>query len=239
MRPPSVLIGLAAAPLALMAGCGSQQGAAGGPGDGDPSTDASAASWQGCTPQAFDAAGPTVLTLDDGTAVKLPTDGPCAGGLVVRADGGVAGTDVRDLGLVADTAAVLDAGQAAGGAVLRIDGGVHPRGGFQPHVYVVGDGSVDEVTADGRPVVPFVATDGGMAPLAVRCGDGSLEVLTATTSEPPGVVLAWDVRGTTYQLGPDGARRTGTTVVAKDAADPVLHRDMPELFDPGRLFAGC
>ena len=95
----------------------------------------------------------------------------------------------------------------------------------------VGPDAVREVTVDGGPVVLFVATDGGMAPLAVRCGDGTIEVVTATTAEPPGVVLAWDVRRTTYTLSADGARQRGPSSLEEDVADPLLRQDMPELFD--------
>lgn len=245
---------LALLPSAALAGYGSQTGASDDAGTtpetGGTRSEASARVWGDCTQEAFDDAGAPATTLRHDTwsadmRLKLPSDGPCAGGLVASGPGGVVGVDVRSAELDAGTVSVLDAGAwgaagASGGSVLvRVDGGFHPRGGYQPHLYLVGPDAVREVTVDGGPVVPFVATDGGMAPLAVRCGDGTIEVVTATTAEPPGVVLAWDVRRTTYTLSADGARRRGPSSLEEDVADPLLRRDMPELFDPARILAGC
>src|SRR6188472_3726065 len=54
----------------------------------------------------------------------------------------------------------------------------HPRGGFQVQVYAFDD-SLGEVTADGQPVVPFVATDTTGGYLSVTCADGELVVRQA------------------------------------------------------------
>ena len=64
----------------------------------------------------------------------------------------------------------------------------HPRGGFQVQVYAFDD-SLGEVTADGQPVVPFVATDTTGGYLSVTCADGALVVRQAVAHEPPGIVL--------------------------------------------------
>lgn len=233
---------LTIAPLAALTACGSQVGPTAP--DGAGAGESAARSWQRCTAEAFAAAGPVVTTLrHDGWAsdleLKLPTDGPCAGGLVVSGPDGVVGVDVAAAELDAGTVEVLTAGSVDDSVLVRVDGGVHPRGGFQPHLYVVGPDAAREVTSEGGPVVPFVATDGGMAPLAVHCGGRTLEVLSATTSEPPGIILAWDVHRTTYDLTAGGARKTGTATVEEDAADPILRKDMPELFDTALLFDGC
>ena len=88
--------------------------------------------------------------------------------------------------------------------------------------------------------MPFVATDGGAAPMAATCvGDGEIGVLTATTSEPPGVILAWDVQRTTYRLEGHQAVLVGTKQVRDHAADPTLRKEMPELFEPDAFFADC
>jgi hypothetical protein len=64
-------------------------------------------------------------------------------------------------------------------------------------------------------------------------------VLSATTSEPPGVVLAWDVERTTYDITAGGAVRTGSEQIEDHIADPLLRKKMPELFEPGALFEDC
>ena len=236
---------LATFAAALLAGCG-QQGTSGpGAQDDTGAVDAPrAAQWRECTDTAYDEADSRVgrVPTGEGTvSVKLPTSGPCAGALVARVEDGVAGLDVSGLDLDPSTAEVvrLDGLGAGSGAVLRIDGGTHPRGGFQPHLFLVSD-SVRELTVDGQPLLPFIATDGGMAPMTATCtDDGGVAVLTATTSEPPGVVLAWDVERTTYDVSGAGAVQTGTEQVEDHIADPLLRRDMPELFEPGALFENC
>lgn len=202
-----------------------------------------AAQWHDCDNEAYSDAdgrlarvevagqdGPVVVKLVAGT-------GPCGGGLVARYDDGVAGQDVSDLQLDAETAEVvrLEDGQT----LLRLDGAEHPRGGFQPHLFAVADGMA-EVRAGGAPLLPFVATDGGAAPSAVRCGPGgTIEVLRATTSKPPGVVLAWDVHLTTYEIDGADATESGTEQIRDHAADPLLHKEMPALFRPGGLLDDC
>ena len=249
------LIGMRRAPVvaallasAVLAGCGSQQGASeGGAGDsdsGDVKPGPALRAWRDCAPDAFEAAGGASTTLRHDAwpaqmPLTVPDEGPCAGSLVASGRAGVVGVDVEQAELDGDTVRVLDAGDLGDSVLVRVDGGVHPRGGFQPHLYLVGQDSIREVTANDEPIVPFVATDGGMAPTTVRCGDGTIEVVSATTAEPPGVIMAWDVQTTTYSLSVDGARESGSGSLEEDVAEPVLRRDMPELFDPGRLFAGC
>ena len=248
MRPIGMrrlLVVLALVPSVALAGCGSLTGSDDGAADGSgPPSGAPGQAWGDCTQEAFEAADSPATTLrHDGWGtdmqLKLPSDGPCAGALVASGPGGVVGVDVGSDELDGSSVSVLDAGPLGGSVLVRVDGGMHPRGGFQPHLYLVGPDAMREVTVNGHPVVPFVATDGGMAPLAVRCGDDTLEVLSATTAEPPGVMLAWDVQRTTYTLSGDGSQEQGSASLEEDVADPLLRRDMPELFDPARLFTGC
>ena len=241
----SVTATLATFAAALLTGCG-QQGMSGSDAqDGTGAVDEpQVAKWRECTDTAYDEADGRAVRVPtgDGTvSVKLPTSGACAGGLVVRVEGGVAGLDVSGLDLDPSTAQVvrLDGSASGSGALLRVDGGMHPRGGFQPHLFLV-SGSVQELTVDGQPLLPFIATDGGMAPMTAACtDDGGLAVFTATTSEPPGVVLAWDVERTTYDVSVAGAVQTGTEQLEDHIADPLLRKDMPELFEPGALFGNC
>ena len=255
VRPTCMRTSLMAtlAPLAavatLVAGCG-EQAAPRPERDAPAAGEDRVATWRECTAAAYDAADAPALQVPTGegsVTVKLPTGGPCAGGLVARVPAGVVGLDVSGLDLDPATAEVarLSGPDTPGGpvALLRVDGGVHPRGGFQPHLFVVTDrptDSVQEATVDGEPLLPFVATDGGMAPMTATCtDDGGVALLTATTSEPPGVVLAWDVERTTFHLPAPGTVSTASEQIADHVADPLLRKKMPELFEPGALFANC
>ncbi len=243
-------VALAIVPLALvLTGCG-QDASTGRDGRADVADPAASESgpspsrWKDCTVAAFEDADAPVTrvgTVSSGstgpTEIKLPTSGPCGGGLVARTGSGVSGADVSGLDLDPSTIQVVSLRGAESAALIRVDSSQHPRGGFQPHLFRVPDGQ--EITVDDRPLIPFVATDGGMAPMTVRCGpDGTIEVLQASTSEPPGVVLAWDVEQTTYALG-DPVREVGTEQVRDHVADPVLRADLPDLFDPAALLGNC
>ena len=202
------------------------------------------AQWGDCTLDALETAGGTeVATISDAgtaeTTVRLvpPGDGPCAGGLVARSDSGVEGLAAAGLDLDVDSARVVTL--AGGDEILLVNGGAHPRGGFQPHVFAFDDG-LHEVLVEGNPLLPFVATDGGGLPATATCrDDGGIDVLAATTSEPPGVVMAWDVQRTSYRLDGGEATRTGTRQIRDHAADPVLREEMPALFEPDGFFSDC
>lgn len=238
----STAAGVVAA-LILAAGCGPQAPA--GEADDHPNQPTSRGA---CTQDALDAGhGQRIAGLGGGgdpVALWLvrPGAGPCAGGLVARTSHGVEGVDVSDLDLVPATASVvrLEATSPGGTTeLLLVHGGRHPRGGFQPHLFAL-TGGLHEVRVDGDPLLPFVATDGGGTPTTARCGDhGRIEVLTATTSEPPGVILAWDVQRTTYRLVEGEAQQQDSEQIRDHAADPVLRKKMPQLFEPDGFFADC
>jgi hypothetical protein len=247
MRPLGSAVRIIGLALALT-GCGSAEDPAseqvsGQP--GQPSEASSAPAWHGCDAAAFDAASAQAAGRVTGPAgeqllVKLVTgSGPCAGGLVAETPSGITGLAVSELDLDASTAELVRVGGDAGD-LLRIDGGAHPRGGFQPHLFRVTENGVAEVTVEGSPLLPFVATDGGAKPATVRCAaPGTVELLDVTTSKPPGVVLAWDVYRTTYRVDTAQLERTEPKLIRDHAADPVLRREMAQLFEPGALFANC
>src|SRR5512141_980782 len=110
----------------------------------------------------------------DGTAeaLRLVSGGPgdCAGSLVARLGDTVAGVDVSGLDLVPKPATTVHLSGDSAPDLVLVAARPHPRGGSQPHLFGAGgDGGLTEVTADGNPVVPFVATDGGAAPMNVTC----------------------------------------------------------------------
>ncbi len=223
--------------LTLLGGCGAEA----------PQAEPSGPSqWGDCTVEALDSAGGReVATLDDdgGRADArvrlLPSgDGPCAGGLVAQVGSHVTGLDAAGLDLDAASAKVVDL-EGDSGQLLVVNGAAHPRGGFQPHVFSL-TGGLHEVLVDGGPLLPFVATDGGGTPVTATCrGEGGIDVLTATTSEPPGVVLAWDVQRTSYRLEGGRATATGSEQIRDHTADPVLREEMPALFEPDGFFSDC
>ena len=163
--------------------------------------------------------------------------GPCAHRLL--GPGGVS-ADVAGLNLVPSKARIVHLeGQDAGDLVL-VPARPHPRGGYQVHLFGRGgDTGLVEVKAHGHPVVPFVSTDGGAAPMTATCTPGGgIGILTAKAHEPPGVILAWDLTLTSYDIEDGRAISRGRRLVAEAAADPTLRKERPELFD-GSLFADC
>ena len=114
----------------------------------------------------------------------------------------------------------------------------HPRGGFQVQVYAFDD-ALGEVTTDGQPVVPFVATDTTGGYLSVTCADGELVVRQAVAHEPPGIVFAWDVRETRYAVDGLRATRGATTEVADNILDQQLGAEFPDVKHRRMFVKGC
>jgi hypothetical protein len=161
--------------------------------------------------------------------------GPCADALVVASDAGTRGVDVARLDLDPETLAEVDLG---GPPVLRVDSAGHPRGGYQPHLFLLTGETLAEVTVGGAPLLPFVAIDGGAAPAAAVCGDGVVELQRARTAEPPGVVLAWDVSATRYRLTGAQPSADPEEVLATDVPHPLLGERFPEVA-AGSVLEGC
>jgi hypothetical protein len=170
--------------------------------------------------------------------VRLTGAGAGACADLLLADG--VSADVAGLDLVPKQATVVHLHGTDASDLVLLSAAPHPRGGWQPHLFGSGgESGLTEVTVDGRPVLPFVATDGGAPPMTATCTpDGGIALLTAKAHEPPGVVLAWDVTETVYTVKDGHARTTGSKLVEEAAADPLLRKQRPELFD-GTLFANC
>ena len=231
------MLALAAASM-LLAGCGQQPSA--------PPTQAPEA-LAGCTQAQSKAAvrhagaAPAEVDLDgDGSADKVlltRADGPCPGVLFTTVKDRRYSAKVRDpagLDLTSATRVSLP-GREGDLLALRAE---HPRGGFQVRVYAFDD-ALGEVTADGQPVVPFVATDTTDSYLSVTCADGELVVRQAVAHEPPGIVFAWDVEETRYAVDGLRATRGATTEVADNVLDEQLGKEFPDV-KHRRMFAkGC
>src|SRR4051794_4543742 len=223
--------------MLIAAGCGWDRG----------SNPAEATGYRGCTTSDVVGDGKVVARADlDGTDGLEPvrlvgaTHRRCRNSLVAVVGGRLVGTDVGRLHLNPSGAQVVHLrGEAAADLVL-LWSEPHPRGGSQPHLFGRGGpGGLSEITLDGHPLLPFVATDGGGSPMSAACTrPGGIAVFSAVAHQPPGIVLAWDVTRTTYDIHDGRAVAVGSSLVEKAAADPALRRSRPELFS-GELFANC
>ncbi|HEX2895061.1 MAG TPA: hypothetical protein VHO29_13770 [Marmoricola sp.] len=97
----------------------------------------------------------------------------------------------------------------------------HPRGGFQARLYGYADGTLEELTAEGKPIFDFIATDVLTTPTAATCTNDGFIVTQARRHQPIGIVPAWDVFRTTYEVDGNVVRPGPTTKVA----DNVLEKD--------------
>ena len=183
-------------------------------------------------------AGGTVVAradLDgDGSAETVRA---CGGSLVAEVGGATTALDVRSRRLRPGTGQVVHLRGAADLVLVRSR--ATPAGQTRAHLYGVEGDRLVEVTVDGRPVLPALSATRAVGPVTATCtDDGGIAVVRGTASKPPGVVLAWDLTRTEYDVRGGVATRRSTRVVRRSVADPVLRGERPDLFD-GRLFAGC
>lgn len=234
---PIVRIALHVGLLAFLVGCAST--------DPPQQGDGGSSRWSGC---ANDASGEALAEIRGHSAGISPVwlipagEGRCAGALIARMGEGVVGADVAELGLVASSATVVRLRPDAGGdrrELLVVHGGVHPRGGYQPHLFVLDD-RLRELRVDGQPLLPFIATDGGAAPVMARCtDDGGVEVLTATLAEPPTKPPALDVARTTYRWSGGELRPAETDRIHDSVPESQVRHRWPGMSTDPELFANC
>lgn len=230
--------------VTLLAGCASV--------DQQPQGDGASSRWRDCSAALLDEApGQSLgdLRSDAGRSVSVRLtpagEGPCAGGLVARTEDGVVGIDVAALDLVASSAQVVRLRSDTDGnrrELLVVHGGVHPRGGYQSHLFVFDGrlGGLRELRVDGDPLLPFVATDGGAAPMTARCTeDGGIELLSATLTEPATKAPAWDITRTTYRWDGSALRPSGSQRISHAVPPTQLSNQWPALSNKPELFANC
>jgi hypothetical protein len=163
--------------------------------------------------------------------------GTCHDVLFARADAKRRGVVVTgDLPMTAAKASPVTVPGRKGQLVLVVQS--HPRGGFQARLFGYADGRLEELTADGAPVFPFVATDVLTDPMSASCTEGGFEVVEAKAHAPIGVVPAWDVYRTTYAVDGNTVTKGATAEVADNVLDKQLHREYRALVQHS-LFANC
>ena len=168
----------------------------------------------------------TVATVDldgDGSGEKVKLTAPggeCGNTLFAELGDGYV-----SISLESDAPPVMSAftvAPAGDGGQLLVTRGNHPRGGYQLRVYAATAKELKELTVDGQPLLPFVATDVQEHPWSIDCSDDGLVFTEAVPHEPPGVAAAWDIKQTTYAVD-GGSVSKGTT---EEIADNVLPKDL-------------
>jgi hypothetical protein len=186
---------VAVAALLVLAGCGSADEQGSGGGDRKDATTPGVAMVGGCAadaPEVEQAETLGAVDLDgDGTPdqVRLTaTGGKCGDLLFAELGTGYVATplsaDEPPVGSAFAIAPTWSEGQLL---VTRAD---HPRGGYQLRVYTVDGETLTELTVDGNPPVPFVATDVTQGQARVDCSDEGIVVATG------GQVTSYAVDGT-------------------------------------------
>jgi hypothetical protein len=222
--------------LLAVAGCGGRTG----------QVPPSASRWGDCDMAAFDDGGRVVVHRSpaehDIWEVRLygPGRGPCANGLVARFGGGVEGADVSGMDLDPGSVRLVRL-RGTDAPVLVAASRPTADARVRTHLFgAYGGGRLTEVLLHGSPLLPVVATDGTLDPATATCEpDGHVAVWTATAHQPPGIVLAWDVRKTVYRIDGGTADAISSTLAEDGAADPLMRKKMPQLFQPDAFLADC
>jgi len=216
----------AVAALLVLAGCGSAEQATSKPNTAG-SQNAGSQKIGSCTPSSPEVTGAkTIAAVDldgDGSQEKVrltANGGACGSTLFAKVQDGYVSTTLDSDGPDVISGYAVDPG--GDGGQLLVTRADHPRGGFQLRIYSAASGQLEELEADGRALLPFVATDVQEHPWSIDCSDDGLVVTEAVAHEPPGVAAAWDIQQTTYAVD-DGTVTAGPT---KEIADNVLPQDL-------------
>jgi hypothetical protein len=114
----------------------------------------------------------------------------------------------------------------------------HPRGGFEVRLFAITPGRVDELTIDGKPVIPFVATDAPTEHVSAECTQHGFTVTEAVAHQPVGVLPAWDVYRTTYEVDGNDLTRGDRTEIADNVLEDELPTTYPHVV-ANELFENC
>jgi hypothetical protein len=219
--------------LAVLAGCGAGEG----PSTPDPAKASGQPSVHRCGVRGQPVEGADLDGDGHAEEVRLTTGGTCGDSVVAILDGQVSRAEVP--GGLAPARATVVHGPGDGRDLLLVRATTSRPGVLQPRLYGAGPDGVTEVTAHGEAWLPELDATRGAAPREASCAPGGrVRVLTARASRPPGIVLAWDLTRTTYQVRGTDAVVTGRRQVGRSLADPVLRRERPGLYD-GRILTRC
>jgi predicted small lipoprotein YifL len=236
----TTIVAMTVATLLSAAGCGQQGGTS--PKAGPPTADkvGSCATSSSSVLHALPVYQAIDLDHDGGGETLSVTrpDSTCPNVMFAQVHGDFASLDLKGVQLDLKTARrVIVPGRDSDLMAIRE---VHPRGGFQVHLYGYADGRLAEVTTpEGDRVVPFVATDTRGGYVSASCTDGGLVVRQAVAHKPPGVVFAWDVEQVSYQLDGTTATPGKKREVKDNVLDARLAKDYPELVGREMFTSGC
>jgi hypothetical protein len=220
--------------LSALTGCGAGEG----PSTSDPGTASGSPSVPRCGGRARPADGADLDGDGHAEEVRLTTGGTCGDFVVAILDGRVSRAEVPG-GLGPDTRATVVHRPGDGRDLLLVPAATTRSSVLQPRLYGAGPDGVTEVTAHGEAWLPELDATRAAAPREASCAPGGrVRVLSARASRPPGIVLAWDLTRTTYQVRGTDAVVTGRRSVGRSLADPVLRRERPGLYD-GRILTRC
>jgi hypothetical protein len=186
---------------------------------------------------------PILVTADlegDGQAEPVQYasgSGGCSSVLFARVAGKRRGVHVDDALPVtaAATKVITVPGRKGQLLLLRQE---HPRGGFQARLFGYADGKLEELTVDGQPIFPFVATDVTTTPLSATCIPSGFEVAEADAHKPIGVIPAWDVFRTTYTVEGNAVTMGDRNEEADNVLDEQLSKKYSALVKY-QLFTNC
>lgn len=208
--------------LALLAACGSAPTSSGSAADAGSSATPSPSAASTCRPPV--GRTPAILAsvdLDGDGTPEAPYvigahDNVCPNHLFAHVAGKAVALDLGPVTLAPRATAIQVPGRTGQLLVARQ---LNPRGGYQVRLYGYADGALAEITNQGRPLLPFVATDTPQGtPVTATCVPGGISVTEARTHQPTGVAFAYDIYRTTYTI--EG--NTATAGPSEKVADNVL-----------------
>lgn len=114
------------------------------------------------------------------------------------------------------------------------------RGGFQVHLFAYADGKLAELTHDGAPLVPFVATDTpGTAGVSATCGNDTVIVTQDKGKEGEGGEPATALVRVTYRIAGTTATEVASVPIRDDGSLTGKHTDHTQVMPESTFFDKC
>ena len=214
VRPIPMKRLVAVAALLVLAGCGSAESGSGGDA-AEPSSPSPSVSERLCGYGSVEGRLLTEADVDgDGTAEEIRltrASGDCGAAVIASRESPEVAMWVSEVPAedppVTSAFAIAPTWSDGQLLVTRAD---HPRGGYQLRIYTVEGESLTELTVDGQPLVPFVATDVSQGQARVDCSDD-------------GFVVVAGQQQTTYAVdGTDVSAESPTRTAGEPVAQPAF-----------------